>query len=107
MAMKKHQAHWIARRTFLRGVGVTMALPWLESIPVWGQEPAPQGEPIQPPQRFAALFMGCGINADHWWAKGSGTTMELGKSLQPMESLKHKMNFVTGLFNKSATGVGI
>ncbi len=24
------------RRTFLRGVGVTMALPWLESVPVWG-----------------------------------------------------------------------
>ena len=28
-----------SRRTFLRGVGVTMALPWLESVPVWGAEP--------------------------------------------------------------------
>ena len=33
----------ISRRTFLRGVGVTMALPWLESIPVWGATPAAIG----------------------------------------------------------------
>src|SRR6476661_4003920 len=51
--------------------------------------------------------MGCGINADHWWAKGSGAAMELGKSLAPMEPLKAKMNFVTGLFNVHATHVGI
>ncbi len=33
--------------------------------------------------------------------------MELGKSLEPMAPLKTKMNFITGLFNKHATGVGI
>lgn len=33
--------------------------------------------------------------------------MELGKSLEPMEPLKTKMNFITGLFNRSAVGVGI
>jgi hypothetical protein len=95
----------VSRRVFLRGVGVTMALPWLESVPVWGASPAPAGAAF--PKRFAALFMGCGINADHWWAKGAGAGMELGKSLEPMASLRHKMNFITGLFNKSATGVGI
>ena len=51
--------------------------------------------------------MGCGINPDHWSAKGSGKSMELGKSLAPMEALKTKMNFVTGLFNVHATHVGI
>jgi hypothetical protein len=59
------------------------------------------------PQRFAALFMACGVNAHHWWAKGDGAAMELGKSLQPMEPLKQKMNYVEGLFNESAVGVGI
>ena len=97
----------VSRRRFLRGVGVTMTLPWLESVPVWGRETVVANEPTPCPKRFAALFMGCGINADHWWAKGSGTEMELGKSLQPMGPIKHKMNFITGLFNKSATGVGI
>ena len=96
-----------SRRRFLRGVGVAMALPWLESVPVWGTEPARDGTPGRFPKRFAALFMGNGINAKHWWAKGAGAAMELGKSLQPMAPLKAKMNFITGLFNKHATGVGI
>ena len=97
----------MSRRAFLRGVGVAMALPWLESLPVWGSEPARDGAPGPFPRRFATLFMGCGINAEHWWAKGSGAEMELGKSLQPMEPLKAKMNYITGLFNLHATGVGI
>jgi len=31
--------HQLTRRAMLRGLGVTMALPWLESLPVWGDEP--------------------------------------------------------------------
>src|SRR5258706_9987343 len=98
----KSAYHHISRRKFLRGVGVAMALPWLESIPVWGAAPATDGTPGPFPRRFAALFMGNGINSQHWWAKGSGAEMELGKSLQPMASLKGKMNFIAGLFNKHA-----
>jgi hypothetical protein len=90
----------ISRRILLRGAGVAMALPWLESVPVWGATAAF-------PRRFAVLFMGNGINANHWWAKGAGQKMQLGKSLQPMEPLKAKMNFINGLFNKPSTGVGI
>ncbi|QDV54443.1 DUF1552 domain-containing protein [Rosistilla oblonga] len=97
----------VSRRTLLRGTGVAMALPWLESIPVWGSEKLTDDQVTASPQRFAALFMGCGINRDHWWAKGSGTEMELGKSLAPMEPIKHKMNFITGLYNENANGVGI
>ena len=91
----------ITRRTVLRGAGVAMALPWLESIPVWGA--ANQSSP----QRIAALFMANGINPNEWWAKGSGADMELGKCLEPFEPFKAKMNFIKGLFNKAATGVGI
>ena len=101
------RTHVTSRRRFLRGVGVTMALPWLESIPVWGAAPAKDGTPAPFPKRFAALFMGNGINAKHWRAKGSGAEMELGKSLEPMAPWKTRMNFITGLFNKHATGVGI
>ena len=91
-----------SRRTFLQGAGVTMALPWLESVPVWGSAPA-----AAPPKRFAALFMACGVNATHWWAKGSGSDMELSKSLTPLEPIKTKVNVINGLFNKAAVGVGI
>jgi hypothetical protein len=97
----------ISRRTLLKGVGVTMALPWLESLPVWGGESAPGAPPPSPPKRFAALFMGNGVNPKHWWAKGAGADMELGKSLQPLAPLRPRLNVITGLFNKHATGVGI
>ena len=92
----------ISRRTLLRGVGCTMALPWLESIPVWGVEPSQR-----PPKRFAALFMANGVNPKHWWAAGSGPDMELGKSLKPLEPVKTKTNVIFGLFNKNSTDVGI
>lgn len=97
----------LSRRVFLHGAGVVMALPWLESIPVWG---APAADPKTSrafPQRFVVQFMGNGINADHWWAKGEGASMELSKSLQPLEPFKTKLNVINGLFNKPSTGVGI
>lgn len=94
------------RRMFLRGVGVTMALPWLESVPAWGAA-ASGGETSPTPRRFAALFMGCGVNPEQWWAKGDGPTMELGPCLAPLEPHRAKLNVIHGLFNKSALGVGI
>lgn len=94
------------RRTLLRGVGVAMSLPWLESLAAWGDDRSPEGD-ARPPKRFAALFMGNGINPDHWWAKGAGAEMELGQTLEPLAPLKTKLNVITGLFNKRATGVGI
>ena len=97
----------ISRRTVLRGAGVAMSLPWLESIPVWGIEPSTDTSVAAFPQRFAVQFMACGIHPEHWWAKGAGAEMELSKSLTPMESLKAKMNVIQGLFNKNSTGVGI
>ena len=95
----------ISRRTVLRGVGVTMALPWLESLPVWASPTAAGEGPF--PRRFAVLFMGNGINGNHWWAKGSGAAMKLGKSLAPLEPLKAKINVINGLFNRPAVGMGI
>ncbi len=49
-----------------------------------------------------------GVNPTNWWAKGvTGTEMELGRCLEPLEPLKTKINVISGLFNKNATGVGI
>ena len=91
----------LSRRTVLRGAGVTMALPWLESLNALAATPAPF------PRRFAVLFMGNGINGNHWWARGSGAGMQLGRSLAPLEPLKKKINVINGLFNKPAVGMGI
>src|SRR5437773_820654 len=94
----------ISRRAVLRGAGVAMALPWLESLPVFG---ATSGEPKMFPRRFAVLFMGNGINGNHWWAKGSSAAMQLSRSLAPLEPVKTKINVINGLFNKPAVGRGI
>ena len=47
-------SHQLSRRAVLRGLGVTMALPWLESLPVWGDEPA-KGRSSTAPVRVAVL----------------------------------------------------
>src|SRR5438105_7852993 len=95
------------RRTLLRGAGVSMALPWLESIPLLGNSADSGTSATAPPKRFAALFMGNGISPNHWSARGSGADMELSKSLEPLAALRPKLNVISGLFNKRATGVGI
>ena len=93
----------LTRRTFLSGVGCTMALPWLESLPFGCAQPASASAP----KRLAVLFMGNGISPPHWSASGAGATMQLSRSLEPLASLRPKLNMISGLFNKQATGVGI
>jgi hypothetical protein len=102
--MPSSQSHLLTRRTLLRGVGCTVALPWLEALPLLAGEAT--ATPAAP-QRFAALFMGNGISPKNWSAKGGGSEMELSKSLEPLKSLRSQLNVISGLFNKSATGVGI
>jgi hypothetical protein len=46
-------SHHFSRRTFLRGLGVSMALPWMESIPVWGDGAAMElGQVLAPLHDF-------------------------------------------------------
>jgi hypothetical protein len=91
-----------SRRTFLRGVGVSMALPWLESLAVWG-DPTKKTRPAsEAPVRFAALFAGNGFHSKEWWASGAGRDMKLGKVLAPLDDLRDRMLFVRGLYNAEA-----
>ena len=95
--------HHLSRRTFLRGAGVTMALPWMESFTVWGDEPAQAVVPAsQPPVRLAVLFAGNGFHADQWWANGEGKQMELGPVLEPLNDYREKLLFIGGLYNEQA-----
>jgi hypothetical protein len=93
----------MTRRTVLRGAGVTMCLPWLDSLSAF----AATDSSATFPKRFAVLFMGNGVNENHWGAEGSGTSMKLSQSLSPLEPLKQKINVINGLFNKHSTGQGI
>ena len=95
--------HDFSRRTFLRGVGVSVALPWMESMCVWGDGEQSQAKAgSQAPIRFAALFSGNGFHSREWWARGTGKSMELGKVLAPLEPHKEKLTFIRGLYNDQA-----
>ncbi len=103
----RHSLRTVSRRAVLRGLGVTMTLPWLESVRglALGGEPvkadaAGQGQTA--PLRFACFFSGNGFHSNEWWAKGAGKTMELGKVLQPFDPHKEKLLFIRGLYNEQA-----
>jgi hypothetical protein len=91
---------------FLRGMGVTMALPWLESVSVWGDETSKK-DSSEPPVRLACLFTGNGFHSGEWWAKGEGKNMELGKVLESLMPFREKMLFLRGLYNAEARIGGI
>src|SRR2546423_472068 len=98
-------SHAVTRRTFLRGATVSLALPWLESLPLRATE---TGEvvaskvPTRPPVRFGCIYFSSGVNRAHWWAKGAGADMELGTGLEPMKSFRSDMIFLRGLYNQQA-----
>ena len=97
------RTHLFSRRTFLRGLGVTMALPWMESVPVWGDRAtAAVKDSSQAPVRLAVLFSGNGFRSNEWWAKGEGRQMQLGQVLTPLADFREKLLFVRGLYNEEA-----
>ena len=90
-----------SRRHFLRGLGVALALPWMESLPVFGPVAAAV-KANTPPLRLGIVYFSNGVEPIHWWAKGSGATMELGPGLLPMMPHREDMVFLQGLFNHTA-----
>jgi len=93
----------LTRRSFLKGAGVSIALPWLESVRAWGQDAAKNEAPV----RLAVLFAGNGFHRSEWWARGEGRAMQLGKVLEPLEKFKEKLVFLRGLYNQHSGKGGI
>ncbi len=91
-----------SRRALLRGLGVSMALPWMESLPVWGDDTSGAAVTSEPPVRFACFFAGNGFYKGEWWAEGAGQEMQLGKVLESLSGMTEKMLFIRGLYNEEA-----
>jgi hypothetical protein len=85
-----------SRRHFLRGTGVALALPWMESLPLHAAASA------KPPLRFGLVYFSNGVEPIHWWAKGAGPSMELGPALEPIKPYREDINFLRGLYNQAA-----
>jgi len=79
-----------------------MALPWLESLRVWADEPRGSAKAGEAPVRLAVLFSGNGFHSKEWWARGEGRQLELGKVLAPLADFRERMLFIRGLYNAEA-----
>ena len=87
---KKH----IPRRTFLRGAGVTLALPFLEAM---APAQTPTATAAARPTRFVGIWHPHGAAPGWWHPKGSGKNFEFSFITQPLEPLRDYSTFVSGL----------
>lgn len=95
----------LSRRGFLRGSGLLLALPWLDSLPLRGEESGKRISAKQadtPPVRFACLYFSNGVEPAHWWAKGNGAEMKLGPGPEALMPFREDLVFLRGLFNEQA-----
>jgi hypothetical protein len=99
----------VSRRRFLRGAGVCMALPSLESLvsPRVLASAARASASLAVtksgmPMRMAFVYFPNGANQPCWWPKGMGKDFELNRTMKPLEPLKAKIQVLGGLDNLSA-----
>lgn len=90
----------LSRRTFLRGTGVAMALPWLEAMSKAGTL-AGVATP-RPPVRFACLYFPNGAWMNNWIPKTAGAGYELPFSLAPLADVKDDVLVLSGLDKKNS-----
>src|SRR5438034_8920229 len=88
----------IPRRTVLRCLGATMALPWLDAmVPAL----APRALAATPVRRFGAVFVPMGMNMARWTPTVEGA-LELSPILQPLTAFRDRLVVVSGLDNTPA-----
>ena len=86
----------IPRRTFLRGVGTSLALPLLDGmIPAFAATP-------RAAKRMSFVYVPCGRIMDAWTPVAEGTAFELPQVLQPLAPYRDRFTVLTGLSQLSA-----
>lgn len=89
----------ISRRKMLQGLGVCVALPFLEAMTPAGMSVARYVEKIRP-KRLAVFYFPNGVRADHWTPIGWGTDFELSRTLKPLEPFKRELMVLSELKNR-------
>jgi len=95
---------YLPRRTFLRGMGVSLALPLLDSM-VPAQTPVARTA-ASPKSRFCGIYLPHGATMDKWTPAKEGSGFEFNETLKPLEKLRDRINVVTNLAHPLAGGVG-
>jgi len=89
----------IPRRTFLKGAGISLALPWLEAMSICGGSVATAGSitPAETPRRAVFCFFGLGINGRDFTPADKGLDYTVTPILMPLEPLRRDFTVISGL----------
>ena len=87
----------IARRTFIRGAGATLALPLLDAM--FPALAGPQIMAAKPPVRVSVVFVPNGRIMDHWTPKDEGKVFKLPTILEPLAPYQDNLLVLSGLSN--------
>ena len=91
--MSSLQNSKLSRRTVLRGLGVSLALPWLEATSTIAKAAV-----VAPsPTRMAFIFVPNGVVMNNWVPKTEGYGFELSPTLQPLAPVQDDLTVITGL----------
>ena len=86
----------ISRRTLLRGLGTTVALPMFDAMASSRLLTAAEQE-VSPPLRMAFLYVPNGMHMADWTPSQEGTEYELTPTLQGIKKYRESFNVLTGL----------
>ena len=86
---------FIPRRTFLRGAGVTLGLPLLDSM-VPAQTPLSQTA-ATPPKRFLGIWHPHGAAPGYWSPLQEGANFEFSFITKPLEPFRNRVTLISGL----------
>jgi hypothetical protein len=85
----------LPRRTVLRGLGATMALPFLDAmLPAFSMRGLAAAKPVH---RFQTFYVPNGMAMEYWLPKGEGTAFELSPILEPLAPFRNQMLVLSGL----------
>ena len=97
---KKH----LPRRTFLHGMGITLALPLLDAMIPAGTRLVKTA--ALPKSRFCGIYIPHGATMDKWRPAQEGAGIEFTETLKPLEKLRDRLNVVSNLAHPLAGGKG-
>ena len=95
----------LPRRTFLRGVGATLALPLLDAMVPAGTALAKTA--ATPPARLGFVYLPHGANMDKWTPSSEGAGFEFSPILKPLEPFRHHIDVVSGLGHRAADSTAV
>ena len=91
----------LPRRTFLKAMGTTVALPFLDAM-----VPALSARALKPTPRFGFVYIANGVIQNQWTPATTGAGFELTPTLQPFANVRNKISVLSGLSHLQADTFG-